>query len=221
MRLLVIEDDPLISRDIITHLTKAGYIVDHASNGADGWHRGDTEEFAAVILDLGLPDMDGLAVLKRWRAGDRHMPVIILTARGNWEERVEGIDAGADDYLSKPFRMAELIARLRAVIRRAAGQSNPVMSSGSITIDTRSRKVEVDGLPIELSPLEYRCLSTLMLHRLRAVSQLELTEQLYSQDHERESNSIEVLISRLRRKLGQKAIVTRRGYGYQMATDET
>jgi two-component system, OmpR family, response regulator len=221
MRLLVIEDDPLISRDIIAHLTKAGYVVDQASNGTDGWHLGDTEDFAAVILDLGLPDMDGLAILKRWRSEGRQMPVIILTARGNWEERVEGIDSGADDYLVKPFRMAELIARLRAIIRRTAGQPNPIMSSGSITIDTRSRKVEVDGLPVELSPLEYRCLSTLMLNRSRAVSQLELTDQLYSQDFERDSNSIEVLISRLRRKLGQDVILTRRGYGYQIAPDES
>jgi len=220
MRLLVIEDDPLISRDVIAHLTKAGYVVDHASNGTDGWHLGDTEDFAAVVLDLGLPDMDGLAILKRWRSEGRQMPVIILTARGNWEERVEGIDSGADDYLVKPFRMAELIARLRAIIRRTAGQSNPIMSSGSITIDTRSRKVEVEGLPVELSLLEYRCLSILMLNRSRAVSQMELTDQLYSQDFERDSNSIEVLISRLRRKLGQDAIITRRGYGYQIAPDE-
>ena len=220
MRLLVIEDDPLISRDVIAHLTKAGYVVDHASNGTDGWHLGDTEDFAAVVLDLGLPDMDGLAILKRWRSEGRQMPVIILTARGNWEERVEGIDSGADDYLVKPFRMAELIARLRAIIRRTAGQSNPIMSSGSVTIDTRSRKVEVDGLPVELSLLEYRCLSTLMLNSSRAVSQLELTDQLYSQDFERDSNSIEVLISRLRRKLGQEVILTRRGYGYQIAPDE-
>lgn len=221
MRLLLVEDDPLISRDVIAHLSKAGYVVDHASNGEDGWHRGDTEDFAAAVLDLGLPDMDGLAILKRWRAGGRQMPVIILTARGNWEERVEGIDAGADDYLAKPFRMAELTARLRAIIRRTAGQSNPVMSSGPVTIDTRSRQVELDGLPVELTALEYRCLSILMLNRSRAVSQLELTEQLYAQDHERESNAIEVLINRLRRKLGRDAIVTRRGFGYQIAADET
>jgi two-component system OmpR family response regulator len=221
MRLLLIEDDPLISRDVIAHLSKAGYVVEHARNGEDGWHRGDTEDFAAVVLDLGLPDMDGLAILKRWRAGGRQMPVIILTARGNWEERVEGIDAGADDYLAKPFRMAELIARLRAIIRRTAGQSSPVMSSGSVTIDTRSRQVELDGLPVDLTALEYRCLSILMLNRSRPVSQLELTEQLYAQDHERESNAIEVLINRLRRKLGHGAIVTRRGFGYQIAADET
>jgi two-component system OmpR family response regulator len=221
MRLLLIEDDPLISRDVIAHLSKAGYVVEHARNGEDGWHRGDTEDFAAVVLDLGLPDMDGLAILKRWRAGGRQMPVIILTARGNWEERVEGIDAGADDYLAKPFRMAELIARLRAIIRRTAGQSSPVMSSGSVTIDTRSRQVELDGLPVDLTALEYRCLSILMLNRNRPVSQLELTEQLYAQDHERESNAIEVLINRLRRKLGHGAIVTRRGFGYQIAADET
>lgn len=217
MRLLLVEDDRLIARDVIAHLTHAGFLVEHAANGTDGWHLGDTEDFAAVILDLGLPDMDGLAILKRWRAEGRQVPVIILTARGNWEERVEGIDAGADDYLAKPFRMAELVARLRAILRRTAGQPNPVMESGPVSIDTRSRAVSVDGLPVDLTALEYRCIALLMTHRQRAVSQLELTEQLYAQDHEKDSNAVEVLINRLRRKLGKGAILTRRGFGYQIA----
>jgi DNA-binding response OmpR family regulator len=172
-----------------------------------------------VILDLGLPSMDGLTILKKWRASGRELPVIILTARGNWEERVEGIDSGADDYLAKPFRMQELLARLRAIIRRYAGQANPVLESGPVSIDTKRKTVTVDGLPIDVTPLEYRCLMTLMMNRARPVSQTELTEQLYAQDFERESNSVEVLIARLRRKLGKDAIVTKRGFGYQIATD--
>lgn len=221
MRILLIEDDPMIARDVSSYLDKSGYLVAHEKNGEDGWFAGDSEDFAAVILDLGLPGMDGLNVLKRWRAAGREMPVIILTARGNWEERVEGIDAGADDYLSKPFRMQELLARLRAVLRRYAGQGNPVLSSGPISIDTKRKMVSVDDLPVELTPLEYRCVMILMLNKTRPVSQMELTEQLYSQDFERESNSVEVLIGRLRKKLGKDTIQTRRGFGYQIAADET
>jgi DNA-binding response OmpR family regulator len=219
MRILLIEDDPMIARDVTAFLERAGYLVCHMKNGEDGWHAGDTEDFAAVILDLGLPSMDGLTILKKWRASGRELPVIILTARGNWEERVEGIDSGADDYLAKPFRMQELLARLRAIIRRYAGQANPVLESGPVSIDTKRKTVTVDGLPIDVTPLEYRCLMTLMMNRARPVSQTELTEQLYAQDFERESNSVEVLIARLRRKLGKDAIVTKRGFGYQIATD--
>ncbi|MBL0372106.1 response regulator transcription factor [Rhizobium sp. KVB221] len=219
MRILLIEDDPMIARDVCAYLIKSGYIVTHERNGEDGWFAGDTEDFAAVILDLGLPGMDGLTVLKRWRAAGREMPVIILTARGNWEERVEGIDTGADDYLPKPFKMQELLARLRAVLRRYAGQANPVLSSGPVSIDTKRKAVSVDGLPVELTQLEYRCVMALMLNKSRPVSQLELTEQLYAQDFERESNSVEVLIGRLRKKLGKDVILTRRGFGYQIASD--
>ena len=220
MRILLVEDDPLIARDVSAHLAGAGYVVRHEKNGEEAWFAGDTEDFAAVVLDLGLPGLDGLAVLKRWRAAGRQMPVIILTARGNWEERVEGIDAGADDYLAKPFRMQELLARLRAVLRRASGQGGPVLSSGPISIDTRQKAVTSDGVPIELTPLEYRCVATLMQNRHRPVSQLELTEQLYDQDIERDSNSVEVLIGRLRKKLGKDAILTKRGFGYQIARDD-
>lgn len=220
MRILLVEDDPLIARDVTTHLSRAGFLVEHYRNGEDGWFAGDSEDFAAVVLDLGLPVLDGLTVLRRWRAAGRQMPVIILTARGNWEERVEGIDAGADDYLAKPFRMQELLARLRAILRRASGQASPVLSSGSVSIDTLKKQVIVDGAPVELSPLEYRCVAILMQARDRPVSQMELTEQLYAQDFERESNSVEVLIGRLRKKLGKDAILTRRGFGYQIAQDE-
>ncbi|MBP1847437.1 DNA-binding response OmpR family regulator [Rhizobium petrolearium] len=220
MRLLLAEDDPLIARDIVAQLSKAGYVVTHEKDGEAAWFAGEHEDFAAVILDLGLPKLDGLTILKRWRANGRNIPVIILTARGNWEERVEGIDAGADDYLSKPFRMPELLARLRAVLRRYAGQANPILSSGPISIDTRQKTVMVDDLLVEVSPLEYRCIAVLMQNRDRAVSQMELTEQLYAQDFERESNSVEVLVGRLRKKLGKDAILTRRGFGYQIAQDE-
>jgi len=220
MRLLLAEDDPLIARDVATQLTRAGFNVVHEKDGEAVLFAGEHEDFAAVILDLGLPKVDGLTILKRWRANGREMPVIILTARGNWEERVEGINAGADDYLGKPFRVAELLARLHAVLRRYSGQANAILSSGPVSIDTRGRSVMVDGVPVDVTPLEYKCLAVLMQNRGRAVSQLQLTEQLYAQDFERESNSVEVLIGRLRKKLGKDTILTRRGFGYQIATDE-
>jgi DNA-binding response OmpR family regulator len=216
MRILLVEDDPLIARDLTHHLTRAGYLVEHEKDGESGWYRGDSEEFAAVVLDLGLPTMDGLSVLKRWRTAERELPVLILTARGNWEERVEGIDAGADDYLAKPFQMPELLARLRAIIRRSQGTASPVLSAGRMKIDPRSRTVSLDGEAADLTPLEYRCLHYLMANAERHVSQLELTEQLYAQDFERESNSVEVLIGRLRKKFGKDLITTRRGYGYRI-----
>lgn len=216
MRILLVEDDPLIARDVAAHLQRAGCVVEHAKDGEDAWFRGAEEEFAAAVLDLGLPGMDGLTILKRWRKAGRSFPVLILTARGNWEERVEGIDAGADDYLPKPFQMAELLARLRAITRRSQGQASAVLEAGGLKIDTRISQVSVEGLPVDLTPLEYRCLHHLMLHKDRHVSQLELTEQLWAQDFERESNSVEVLIGRLRRKLGREIIVTRRGFGYRI-----
>ena len=220
MRILLIEDDPRIARDVKAHLEREGYVVVHEADGEAGWFTGDEEDFAAVVLDLGLPGMDGLAVLKRWRNAGRRLPVLVLTARGTWQERVEGIDAGADDYLPKPFQMAELLARLRAIIRRTAGQASPVLDFGDISIDTRNKTVSLAGLPVDLTPLEYRCLSHLAMNAERHVSQAELTEQLYAQDFERDSNSVEVLIGRLRRKLGRDAISTRRGFGYKMGGPE-
>ncbi|MCM2403641.1 response regulator transcription factor [Rhizobium sp. S153] len=216
MRILLIEDDMLIARDVISNLERAGFVVLHEKDGETGWFTGDTEDFAAIVLDLGLPGMDGLSILKRWRGSGRMTPVLILTARGNWQERVEGIDAGADDYLTKPFQMAELLARLRAIIRRSAGQANPVITIGGLSIDTRTKAVMLDGLPVDLTPLEYRCLAFLAHNSERNVSQMELTEQLYAQDFERDSNSVEVLVGRLRRKLGKGVITTRRGYGYRI-----
>lgn len=214
MRLLLAEDDDRIARDLAAILSAAGYLVERETDGEEAWFRGDTEDYAAVILDLGLPGMDGLTVLRRWRANERSFPILILTARGNWTERVEGIDAGADDYLAKPFEAEELLARLRAIIRRSAGRSAPVLSIGAVTLDPRRMRVTVDGVPKNLSPQEYRLLSYLMHHAGRVVSQIELTEHLYAQDFERESNAVEVLVGRVRRKLGIGLIETRRGFGY-------
>ena len=220
MRILVVEDDPRIARDVIDTLTGAGYVVDHESEGEEAWFRGDTEDYGAVILDLGLPGMDGLAVLKKWREGGRSFPILVLTARGTWSERVEGIDAGADDYLPKPFEMDELLARLRAVIRRSAGHAAPSLSIGDVTLDPRQMRVTVAGVPKALSPQEYRLLSFLMLHAGRVVPQRELAEQLHGAHDERESNAVEVLIGRVRRKLGVDIIETRRGFGYVIKVEE-
>ena len=214
MRILLVEDDTRVASTVATALEAAGFVVEQSSDGEDAWFRGDTETWSAVILDLGLPGMDGLAVLRRWREAGQRFPVLILTARGDWHERVEGIDAGADDYLPKPFRMEELLARLRALARRAAGQASPVLRAGALTLDTRRMQVSRDGVPVHLSPTEYRLVAYLMQHAGRVVPQLELTEQLYAQDFERDSNSIEVLVGRVRRKLGSGLIQTRRGFGY-------
>jgi DNA-binding response OmpR family regulator len=220
MRILLVEDDDRIARDVEAALTAAGYAVSREADGEEAWFRADTEAFDAVVLDLGLPRMDGLAILKRWREAGQRFPVLVLTARGSWHERVEGIDAGADDYLPKPFQMEELVARLRAVLRRSAGQASAILVNGSVTLDTRQMKVSVNGVPVQLSPQEYRLLSYLMHHAGRVVSQLELTEHLYAQDFERDSNAIEVLVGRVRRKLGVDLIETRRGFGYLVAEPE-
>jgi DNA-binding response OmpR family regulator len=220
MRILLVEDDTRLADGVATALEAAGFVVERSSDGEDAWFRGDTETWAAVILDLGLPGMDGLSVLRRWREARQRFPVLILTARGDWHERVEGIDAGADDYLPKPFRMEELLARLRALVRRAAGQASPVLRVGALTLDTRRMRVSRDGVPVHLSPTEYRLVAYLMQHAGRVVPQLELTEQLYAQDFERESNAVEVLVGRVRRKLGAGLIQTRRGFGYVIEPDE-
>lgn len=221
MRVLLVEDDPKVAEGVVSALETSGYVVDHVNDGEAAWFKGGTEPYSAVILDLGLPGMDGLAVLKGWREEGRDFPVLVLTARGSWNERVEGIDAGADDYLPKPFRIEELLARLRAIVRRSTGQATPVIEVGALTLDTRRMQVTVDGKPIHLSPQEYRLVSYLVQHAGRVVSQLELTEQLYSQDFERDSNAIEVMVGRVRRKLGNKLIETRRGFGYLIEKPET
>ena len=217
MRVLLVEDDRRIASDIALALEAAGYLVETVSDGEKAWFRGDTEDYGAIILDLGLPAMDGLAVLKRWRANGRHTPVLILTARGSWAERVDGIDAGADDYLPKPFRMEELLARLRSIVRRSAGHAAPVVEAGEITLDERQMKVSLRGVPVSLSPLEYRLVSYLLLHRGRVVSQHELDENVYGHGEDHDSNALEVLIGRVRKKLGAGSIETRRGFGYIIA----
>ncbi|MGL3604960.1 response regulator transcription factor [Rhizobium sp. G187] len=216
MRILLIEDDARIARDVTTQLERAGYTVLRESDGEAGLFAGMEEDFTTVILDLGLPGLDGLSILRRWRSEGRTMPVLILTARGTWQEKVEGIDAGADDYLPKPFQIPELLARLRAIIRRSAGHASPILSFGDITLDIRTKAVTQSGLSIDLTPMEYRFISHLALNADRHVSQAELTEQLYAQDFERDSNSIEVLVGRIRRKLGRDAVMTKRGYGYRI-----
>jgi DNA-binding response OmpR family regulator len=214
MRVLLVEDDRRIVADVSQALQASGYVVETVGDGEEAWFRGDTEDYGAIILDLGLPKMDGLSVLKRWRANGRHMPVLILTARGSWAERVDGIDAGADDYLPKPFQMEELLSRLRAIVRRASGQASSVVAVGDVTLDERQMKVNVRGVPIALSPLEYRVVAYLVRRRGRIVSPQELDENVYGQGEEHGSNALEVLVGRVRRKLGVGLIETRRGFGY-------
>ena len=216
MRVLVAEDEKQIAEDIALALRASGYAVDIVGDGEEAWFRGGTEDYDAAVLDLGLPKLDGLTLLKRWRAEGRAFPVLVLTARGAWTERVEGIDAGADDYLPKPFEMEELLARLRAIIRRSAGQSATILTCGPLSLDTRQMRVSVRGVPLALSPLEYRLLAYLMHHRGRVVPSTELAEHLYSLDHDRDTNAIEVVVARLRRKLGEDFIKTRRGFGYSV-----
>lgn len=219
MRLLVVEDEPTIAEQLVEALTEAGYAVDVAHDGEDAAYRGATEPYDAVVLDLGLPRLDGLSVLRGWRAEGVDVPVVVLTARGEWHEKVDGIDAGADDYLAKPFRMEELLARLRALIRRANGNASAVLERGGVTLDTRTARVSVDHRAVKLTGHEYRVLSYLMHHADEIVSRSELIDHIYAQDFDRDSNTIEVFIRRLRTKLGVDAIVTERGFGYRFVAD--
>ena len=217
MRLLLVEDDAQLRQSLRGALRAAGFAVDEADNGVDAQHLGETEPFDAAVLDLGLPRLDGLSVLQRWRAKGLTLPVLILTARDQWHEKVAGIDAGADDYLAKPFHTEELLARLRALIRRAQGLASPLLQWGAVLLDTRSGRVSADGHPVLLTSHEYRLLSYLMHRPDQLVSRAELTEHLYAQDFERDSNTIEVFVGRLRRKLPQLALETVRGLGYRLA----
>src|SRR5882724_3985561 len=217
MRILVLEDDADLARQLNKALQEAGYAVDIAQDGEEGHFLGDTEPYDAVILDLGLPAIDGLSVLSRWRRAGRTMPVLILTARDRWSEKVAGFDAGADDYVTKPFQMEEILARIRALIRRAAGHASAELECGALRINSGTGRVTVDGVPIKLTAQEFRLLDYLMHHQGKIVSRTELTEHIYDQDFDRESNTIEVFVGRLRKKLGADYIHTVRGLGYRLA----
>ena len=214
MRCLIVEDEDAIARDLAAALTASGFLTERVADGAAAWFQGGTEDYDLVVLDLGLPQLDGLTVLKRWRGEGRDMPVLILTARGNWHERVEGIDAGADDYLPKPFRMEELVARARALVRRAAGRVNPLQEVGQLALDTNRQTVSVAGRFLPVTALEFRLLSYLVLNGGRVVPPTELLEHLYGDDDSRDVNAVEALVARLRRKTGPGIIGTRRGFGY-------
>jgi two-component system OmpR family response regulator len=216
MRVLVVEDEARLATQIAAALGEAGYVVDHVADGERAEFLGQTEAYDAIVLDLGLPGVDGLTVLRRWRDAGRTVPVLVLTARGSWHEKVQGIDGGADDYVAKPFQMEEVIARLRALIRRASGQVTAVLTCGGVALDARLARVTVNGTPVKLTSHEFRVLSYLMHHRQRVVSQAELTEHIYAQDFDRDSNTVEVFIARLRRKLGVPIIETVRGLGYRL-----
>lgn len=214
MRLLVVEDDKDMNRQLVSALQQAGYVVDTAFDGEEGHFLGDTEPYDAAVLDLGLPKLDGITVLERWRREGKTLPVLILTARDSWGDKVKGFDAGADDYVAKPFHMEEVLARLRALLRRAAGHASSELVSGPVRLDTKAGRVAVNGNPIRLTSHEYRLLAYLMHHCGRIVSRTELVEHLYDQDFDRDSNTIEVFIGRLRKKLGVDIIQTIRGLGY-------
>jgi two-component system OmpR family response regulator len=216
MRVLVVEDEPDLRGQLVRALEDAGYAVDQAADGEEAQFLGETEPYDAVVLDLGLPKIDGVSVLKNWRKGEIRTPVLILTARDRWSEKVEGFDAGADDYLAKPFHFEELLARLRALLRRAAGHASASIECGDLSVDTRAARATVAGEPIRLTSHEYKVLEYLMHHRGRVVPRTELVEHIYDQDFDRDSNTIEVFIGRLRRKIGTDRILTERGLGYRL-----
>jgi len=214
MRILVVEDDADLNRQIVSALSDAGYVVDKATDGEEGCYLGETEPYDAVVLDLGLPVLDGVSVLEKWRRAGKKMPVLILTARDRWSDKVAGFDAGADDYVAKPFQMEEVLARVRALLRRSAGHATSELTCGPMVLDTKSARVTVNGTAIKLTSLEFRLLSYLMHHGGKVVSRTELVEHLYDQDFDRDSNTIEVFVGRLRKKLGVNVLHTIRGMGY-------
>jgi len=220
VRLLVVEDDPELNRQLVEALSDAGYAVDRAYDGEEGQYLGETEPYDAIVLDIGLPKLDGISVLESWRRAGKVTPVLILTARDRWSDKVQGFDAGADDYVAKPFHMEEVLARLRALLRRASGHASAEMTCGPVRLDTRSGRVTVEGNAVKLTSHEYRLLSYLMHHAGRVVSRGELVEHLYDQDFDRDSNTIEVFVGRLRKKLDCDVIQTVRGLGYLLAAPE-
>jgi DNA-binding response OmpR family regulator len=217
MRLLLVEDDEILADDLARALTEAGFVVDRAADGADAWYRGGVEDYALAVLDLGLPRLDGLSVLRRWRADGRDFPVLILSARSDWTEKVEGIQAGADDYLGKPFAMAELVTRVRALVRRAAGHASSTLTIGRLTLDTARMSATVDQKPVRLSLLEFRLLDLLAHRPGRYVNVAEISEHLHGLSDGTDSNAIEALVLRLRRKVGPDLVESRRGFGYMLA----
>lgn len=220
MRVLIVEDEVDIAKDMATHIEAAGFACQLCHDGEEGWFIGSTDDFDAVILDLGLPKLDGLSILGKWRDEGRDMPVIVLTARDSWMEKVGGINAGADDYLTKPFLMEELIARLRAVLRRSHGHSSSLMKSGSLVLDTNQMRATINGRMVHLTPLEYRLISYLLHNRGRVVPGTELREHVYGNDDAREANAVEAIVSRLRRKFGADVVETRRGHGYKIGDQQ-
>lgn len=220
MRILVVEDDPNLNKQVKNALEDNGYSVDIALDGEEGHFLGDTEPYDAVILDLGLPKIDGLTVLENWRKENKKFPVLILTARDRWSEKVNGFDAGADDYVTKPFQMEELLARLRALIRRSAGHATSDIECGPLKIDTKLNKVFINGTKLKLTSHEYKIIEYFLHHQDKVISRTELTEHIYDQDFDRDSNTIEVFIGRLRKKIGNNMIKTERGYGYRLSLDE-
>lgn len=220
MRILVVEDEPTLALRLQQVLEAAGFAVDVAYDGEDGWHLGATEPYDAVVLDLGLPNIDGVTVLQRWREAERSVPVLILTARGRWSEKMAGFNAGADDYMTKPFEMDEVVYRLRALIRRASGHSQPELVCGSVRLDTNGGRVTIDGIPVTLTAQEFRILSYLMHHPGKVISRTELMEHVYDRHFDNDSNVLEVLLGRIRKKVGAELIQTIRGQGYRLAEPE-
>ncbi|WP_017930161.1 response regulator transcription factor [Robiginitomaculum antarcticum] len=216
MRVLIVEDDADLCRQLVDAMKTAGYAVDHATDGEEGHFLGDTEPYDAVVLDLGLPTIDGISILQKWRADEKTFPVLILTARDQWSEKVAGFDAGADDYLTKPFHTEELLARLRALLRRSAGHSTDTLDIGGLIVDTRAARAFVEGRPVKLTSHEFRLLNYMALHQGRVISRTELVEHIYDQDFDRDSNTIEVFVGRLRKKIGVDRIETVRGLGYRL-----
>ncbi|SNX71576.1 DNA-binding response OmpR family regulator [Cereibacter ovatus] len=214
MRALIVEDDARIAEDLTRALSSSGFRVEHVADGEAAWFQGGTQAYDLIVLDLGLPKLDGLSVLKRWRAEGVTSPVLILTARGAWTERVEGIDAGADDYLPKPFRMEELLARARALVRRTGGQASSQQAIGKLSIDLNRMTIAVEGVPVSVTPLEFRLIAYLALHRDRVLPPTELLDHLYGDEDSRDTNALEAIIVRVRRKLGPGIVGTRRGFGY-------
>ena len=217
MRLLVVEDDPDLNRQMVQALIDAGYVVDQAADGEEGHYLGETNPYDAVVLDLGLPVLDGVSVLEKWRRAGKKMPVLILTARDRWSDKVAGFDAGADDYVAKPFHMEEVLARIRALVRRSAGHATSELSCGPLMVDTKSSRATVNGMAVKLTSLEYRLLAYLMMHKGKVISRTELVEHLYDQDFDRDSNTIEVFVGRLRKKLNVDVLRTIRGMGYSIS----